>query len=80
MIRYTSFSPADVFVDYRLSGGRGSLNLGEARQRFAKKGLFRVTEKLSEAEMEKVRAARRFTVDLNIPAAPTSAAATTPGT
>ena len=38
--------------------------------RFSKKGLFRVTAKLAEAQMERVRAARRFTVDLNIPAAP----------
>jgi hypothetical protein len=70
VVRYTSFAPAEVIVGYRLSGGRGSLNLGEARDRFSKKGLFRVTAKLTEAQMAKVRAARRFTVDLNIPAAP----------
>ena len=70
VVRYTSFTPADVVVGYRLSGGKGSLSLGEARDRFSKKGLFRVTEKLSKAEIAKVRAAKRFTVDLNIPAAP----------
>ena len=70
VVRYTSFAPADVIVGYRLSGGRGSLSLGEARDRFSKKGLLRVTAKLTEAQMAKVRAARRFTVDLNIPAAP----------
>ena len=70
MIRYTSFSPADVVVDYRLLGGRGSLKLGGGHQRFAKRGLLRVTEKLSDAEMEKVRAARRFTVSMAIPEAP----------
>ena len=29
-IRYTSYAPADVDVEFRLSGGRGSLKLGEA--------------------------------------------------
>jgi hypothetical protein len=70
VVRYTSFAPADVVVGYRLSGGKGSLSLGEVKDRFSKKGLFRVTEKLSKAQSAKVRAAKRFTVDLNIPAAP----------
>lgn len=70
VIRYTSFAPADVVVSYRLSGGKGSLSLGEARDHFSKKGLFRITEKLSKAQGAKVRAARRFTVSLDIPAAP----------
>jgi hypothetical protein len=70
VVRYTSFAPADVIVAYRLSGGKGSLSLGEVKDRFSKKGLFRATEKLSKAQMAKVRAAKRFTVDLNIPAAP----------
>jgi hypothetical protein len=70
VVRYTSFAPADVIVGYRLSGDKGSLNLGEARDRFSMKGLFRVTAKLTKAQMAKVRAARRFTVHLNIPAAP----------
>lgn len=70
VIRYTSFAPADVVVGYGLSGGRGSLQLGEAKGHFAKRGVFRLRETLSAAEMARVRAARRFTVDLNIPAAP----------
>jgi hypothetical protein len=70
VVRYTSYAPADVIVGYRLSGGKGSLTLGEATDRFAKKGLFRLTEKLTKAQMAKVRAARRFTIDLDIPAAP----------
>ena len=70
VIRYTSFSPADVSVDFRLAGGKGPLNLGSARQRFARKGLFRLTEKLTDSEAEKVRAARRFTVTMEIPEAP----------
>jgi hypothetical protein len=70
MIRYTSFAPADVFVDYRLTGGKGGLKLGSAHQRFARKGLFRATERLTEAEMDRVRAAHRFTVSISVPEAP----------
>jgi hypothetical protein len=70
VIRYTAFSPADVYVDYRLSGGKGPLKLGTAHQRFAKSGLLRVNERLSDGEMDKVRAAKRFTVVTNVPEAP----------
>lgn len=69
-IRYTTYAPADADVGYRLSGGRGSLKLGEAREHFARRGLFHLTAKLSKAEMARVRAARRFTVEIDIPAAP----------
>jgi hypothetical protein len=70
VIRYTAFSPADVYVDYRLSGGKGSLKLGTAHQHFAKSGLLRVNQHLSEGEMDKVRAAKRFTVKMAVPQAP----------
>jgi hypothetical protein len=70
VIRYTAFVPADVYVDYKLTGGKGTLKLGAAHQRFAKSGLFRLTERLNDAEMDKVRAAKRFTVVLNLPEAP----------
>jgi hypothetical protein len=70
VIRYTAFSPADVVVDYRLLGGKGALRLGAAHERFAKKGLLRFNERLSDAETEKVRAARRFTVSMAMPDAP----------
>jgi hypothetical protein len=70
VIRYTSYAPADVDVEYRLSGGRGSLKLGEARDHLAKRGLIHLTTRLSKAETARVRAARRFTVEIDIPAAP----------
>ena len=70
MIRYTAFAPADVYVDYRLGGARGPLKLGTAHLRFARSGLLRVNEHLGDGEMEKVRAARRFTVVTNVPEAP----------
>jgi hypothetical protein len=70
VIRYTAFSAADVYVDYKLSGGMGSLKLGTAHQHFAKSGLLRINEGLSDGEMDKVRAAKRFTVLMNVPQAP----------
>lgn len=70
VIRYTSFSAADVTVEYRLNGSRGSLKLGSAKRRFAKKGVFRATARLTGPQMEKVRAARRFTVKMSIPGIP----------
>ena len=80
MIRYTSFSPADVIVDYRLSGAKGPLSLGEARDHFAKKGLFRTTEKLSKtAGGEGAGGEALHGRASTSPRPPTSAAATTPG-
>lgn len=70
VIRYTSLAPAEVTVDYRLKGGKGSLQLGEAKQRFGKSGIFRTTESLSDTQMAKVRAAKSFSVQLRIPATP----------
>ncbi len=70
VIRYTSFAAANVDVQFRLGASNHSPKLGEARRRFAKRGFFRLTEKLSRSEIDRVRAARRFTVDLSLPAAP----------
>jgi hypothetical protein len=70
VIRYMSFSPADVVVGYRLTGARGPLSLGAARPRFAGSGVFRMSERLGQPAMERVRAARRFTVTIEVPSAP----------
>jgi hypothetical protein len=70
VIRYTAFSPAEVAVDHRLNGARGALRLRTVKRRFAEKGLLRLDERLSEAEMGKVRAARRFTVTMHIAETP----------
>jgi hypothetical protein len=70
VIRYTSLAPAQVSVDYWMKGRKGPLSLGHAKQRFAKKGLFRLAESFSAEQMEKVRAAKGFTVTMRIPAAP----------
>lgn len=70
VIRYTTFAPASVAVNFRLGGGRGAQKLGTATRRFAASGLFRVTEKLSRKKMAQVLGARRFTVTMGIAAAP----------
>lgn len=70
VIGYTSFSPANVTVGYRLKGGKGGLNLGKTTHHFSKQGVFRVTSKLNDSQMEKVKAAKDFDVRILIPSAP----------
>jgi hypothetical protein len=70
VLGYTSFSPADVTVDYRLKGSKGALNLGRTTHHFSRQGVFRLTEKLSESQMAKVEAAKDFAVRIRIPSAP----------
>jgi hypothetical protein len=70
VVRYTSYSPAEVDVEYRVGGVKGPLKLGEARTHFAKRGVFHDTERIAKAELGKVRAARRFTVELGVAGAP----------
>lgn len=70
VVHYTSFSPAEGLVEYRLNGSKGALGLGESREHLETHGALRLSEKLGRLQMAKVRAAKRFTVDLEIPAAP----------
>lgn len=69
-VRYAMSSPSAVTVDYGLHGSRGSLFLGSERRQFARNGVYRLSEDLSESQMTKVMAARSFTVRLRVPAAP----------
>jgi hypothetical protein len=69
-IRYTTSSPTAVAVDYGLHGGKGSLYLGGEKKQFARHGVLRLTESLTEAQMAKVMAAKGFTVRLRVAAAP----------
>ena len=70
VLRYTALAPTEVAVDYRLKGGKGSLQFNEARKHFATRGVFRANETLNEAQMNRVLAAKSFEVQLRIPAAP----------
>ena len=64
VVRYTTFVPAVVGVDYWLRGSRGPLTLGKAMKRLEPAGVLRLTESLSDEQMAKVLAARDFTVKL----------------
>jgi hypothetical protein len=70
MVRYAISSPADVVLSSRLGGASGPLTLGTTTQRLAGNGVLRQTERLSRAAMEKVRAARRFTVTIDVQGVP----------
>jgi hypothetical protein len=63
-LRYTARSSAAVTVGIRLHGNKGALKLGVDQKRFKRAGVFRQTERLSDAQMKRVVAAKDFTVEL----------------
>lgn len=71
-VRYTSYEPADVTVGYWLKGGKGSLQIGQAKRHFSRQGIFRDEEHVGDRAMSKVLAARAFIVQLDIAGAPPS--------
>jgi hypothetical protein len=70
VLSYTSSAPTRVYVDFRLRSGGRSLRLGLVKRRFSRKGRLRVSRRLSDAEMERARAARHAFVTFDVPAAP----------
>jgi len=71
-LRYTARTPTRVTIDYWLRGGKGSLQLDSATRHLERQGTLHLTDHLDERETAKVRAARTFVVDLDLPAAPPS--------
>jgi hypothetical protein len=69
-LHYSARTPTKVDIDYWLKGGRGTLQLGSATRRVERQGALHLTHRLDEREAAKVRAARIFIVDLDVPAAP----------
>jgi hypothetical protein len=69
-IRYRTSAPTKVSVTYGLHGSRGSLYLGGEKENFARQGVLRLTKTLTDDQMEKVMAARGFTIRLRVPDAP----------
>jgi hypothetical protein len=63
-VRYAASSPAVVSLRYGLRGHRGTLGMGAESPRLGRKGVLRKTEKLSDGEMAKARAATEFDVHL----------------
>jgi hypothetical protein len=59
-----------VTVEHLMVVKNGSLNLGQARQRYQKSGVFRLAETLSQAQMRRVREAKSFAVTMRIAAVP----------
>lgn len=71
-IRYTASTPAAVEVEYFLRGRKGPLSFDDRRGRFGRFGVFHASAELSEAQMEKVLAAKSFRVQLHPLNAPRS--------
>jgi hypothetical protein len=71
-LRYTARTPTRVEIDYWLKGGKGSLQLDSVKRHFERQGVLHLSHHLDEREVAKVRAARVFIVDLDVPAAPAS--------
>lgn len=72
VIRYASTEASRVEVEYWLKGSKGALQLKPLRGHMSKHGSLRGVERLGVREMEKVRAARVFVVDIELPGTPTN--------
>ncbi len=71
-LHYSSRIPTKVGVDYWLKGGKGSLQLGSVTRQLSRQGVLHLSRHFDEREAAKVRAARTFIIDLDVPAAPSS--------
>jgi hypothetical protein len=67
-VRYTAYAPSQAWIAYRV--GRGGAKLDEARRRLSRRGAIVLTERLSPKQGARLRAARRFTLELSVPEAP----------
>lgn len=71
-IRYDTYDPTTVAIDYSLRGGRGALNFDGGQKHFGRSGVFRSTQNLTDAEAKRVAAAKSFTVTVHPVNAPRS--------
>ncbi len=71
-LHYTTTSPTTVTVEYWLKGAKGTLGLDSETRHFGKQGVLHLSRHLDEREMVKVRAARAFMVNLDVPEAPSN--------
>jgi hypothetical protein len=67
---YTSQAPTRVGLDFWLKGGKGTLQVGSAQRHLGEHGVLRMSSHLDEQAMAKVRAARSFIVNLDVPETP----------
>jgi hypothetical protein len=63
-VRYKALQASVVAVELKLRGGKGTLDLGAATERFHRAGVLRQSTVLSDAQMARVEAAREFTVGI----------------
>jgi hypothetical protein len=70
-VHYKNYSSAPVAIGLKLKDHKGSLSLGHTMKHFGRGGVFHLTTKLGEAEMERATNATEFAVALR--------AADTPG-
>ena len=63
-IHYRASTPAPVKIDAKLRGSKGKLHLGASRTHFRRTGTFHNSFGLGERPMEKVLAAREFTIEV----------------
>lgn len=69
-VRYQSDAPAEVALDARLLGNKGSVHLGADHAHFRRAGVFRETFFLGERRMDRVLAAREFELELQAAGTP----------
>lgn len=71
-IGYTTYEPATATLGYSLAGSKGSLHVKTAKRQLGRSGVIRLTTALTDPEMDKVDAARRFVVELRVTGSPGS--------
>ncbi len=63
-LRYKAFQASVVAVELKLRGAKGTLDLGAETERFRRAGVLHQSSVLTDAQMERVQAAREFTVGI----------------
>jgi hypothetical protein len=69
-VRYTATSSIRVAFEFGLHGSRGSLYLGGNSRQLSEHGVLHFSTGLTDTQMQRVLAARAFTVRMRVPAAP----------
>jgi hypothetical protein len=70
VVHYSSSKASPVTVEYWLKGSRGALQMKPLRRHMSKHGSLHGSERVAPGEMDRVRAARVFIVDVEMPGTP----------
>jgi hypothetical protein len=71
-VRYTTYGAAPFSLRYSLRGGKGGLQLGSAKARFGRAGVFHDVVRVNDRKLTKVLAAREFQIELRALSTPSS--------